>query len=428
MLKSVARRLLRGLRFLLLLALMVVLLQWSSVPLGLRWYAAAAIAQDYQFDYLTWTLNALLVKLDQTLYGRHPFMTEADRSAFVRAYMADLERARRLEAEIAARYADPRVADPDAASAALRQEREALRAELRQRQPLAEAILEGQVAATLVEQGFGTAGQILPPVAAHFTQVPNLLVVSPREAIRFDVAINLEPMTAEAIAALEAQVDAQLDVASLVVPLGGIALYPAMILETASIPWALDTIAHEWLHHYLFAFPLGLAYFDDESFAAETRIINETVASLFGRELSRLALARYYPELLPPPPSRTAAAAPLAAAAPAFDFGREMDITRRRVDALLAEGRVAEAEAYMEARRRLFYERGYPIRKLNQAYFAFYGGYQSGAPGAGGADPIGPAVQAIRDASPSLHDWVVTMRGITSRQALLEARDRLVGS
>lgn len=428
MLKSVARRLLRGLRFLLLLALMVVLLQWSSVPLGLRWYAVAAIAQDYQFDYLTWTLNALLVKLDQTLYGRHPFMTEADRSAFVRAYMADLERARRLEAEIAALYADPQMADPDAASAALRQERETLRADLRRRQPLAEAILEGQVAAALVEQGFGAAGQILPPVAAHFTQVPNLLVVSPRDAIRFDVSINLEPMTAEAIAALEAQVDAQLDVSSLVVPLGGIALYPAMILETASIPWALDTIAHEWLHHYLFAFPLGLAYFDDESFAAETRIINETVASLFGRELSRLTLARYYPDLLPPPPSRTAAAPPLAAAAPAFDFGREMDVTRRRVDALLAEGQVAEAEAYMEARRRLFYEQGYPIRKLNQAYFAFYGGYQSGAPGAGGADPIGPAVQAIRDASPSLHEWVVTMRGITSRQALLEARDRLAGS
>lgn len=424
MLKSAIRRLLRGLRFLMLLALMVVLLQWSSVPLGLRWYAVAAIAQDYQFDYLTWTLNALLVKLDQTLYGRHPFMTEADRSAFVRAYMADLERARRLEAEIAALYTDPQVTDPDTAAAALRQERETLRTDLRQRQPLAEAILEGQVAAALVEQGFGVAGQILPPVAAHFTQVPNLLVVSPRDVIRFDVSINLEPMTAEAIAALEAQVDAQQDVSSLVVPLGGIALYPAMILETASIPWALETIAHEWLHHYLFAFPLGLSYFDDESFAAETRIINETVASLFGRELGQLALARYYPDLLPPPPSQPTAA-PLAAPAPAFDFGRELDATRRRVDALLAEGRVAEAEAYMEARRRLFYDQGYPIRKLNQAYFAFYGGYQSGAPGAGGADPIGPAVQAIRDASPSLHAWVVTMRGITSRQELIEVRDRL---
>src|SRR5690606_11443282 len=99
--------------------------------------------------------------------------------------------------------------------------------------------------------------------------------------------------------------------------------------------------------------------------------------------------------------------------------GAEMDRTRRRVDDLLAEGKVDEAEAYMEKRRRLFVENGYNIRKLNQAYFAFYGGYQSGAPGAGGADPIGPAVQAILDHSDSIHDWIVTMRGITTREELL---------
>ncbi|MGQ9889987.1 MAG: hypothetical protein ACUVSX_16095, partial [Aggregatilineales bacterium] len=73
---------------------------------------------------------------------------------------------------------------------------------------------------------------------------------------------------------------------------------------------------------------------------------------------------------------------------------------------------------------------GYPIRRLNQAWFAFYGGYQAGsggAPGAGGADPIGPAVEAIRAASPSLRDWIVTMRGITTRDELLAVRDALAG-
>ena len=55
-------------------------------------------------------------------------------------------------------------------------------------------------------------------------------------------------------------------------PLGGIALYPSMVLETASIPAALDTISHEWLHHYLFFFPLGLEYFTGDSFVGETRM------------------------------------------------------------------------------------------------------------------------------------------------------------
>lgn len=412
---------LRLLRFGGLLALMLFLLQYASVPFGQPWAMAALLARDWQFDYVGWEINALAVKARQTLWGLHPFMTEADRSAFVRAYMADLAAAQRLESAVSALYADPAVTDPAAASAELRAERDALRRDLTARQPLAEAILEGQVAAVLVEQGFGLAGQILPPIAMHFTQVPNLLVVSPRDEIRFDISINLYPMPVDEQAALEAAIDEALDAASLIVPLGGIALYPAMILETTSIGFALDTFAHEWLHHYLYFFPLGLEY----DFASETRIINETTATLFGREMSRLVLERYYPDLVPPPPAPAPSeAAPALAqrlSPAAFDFGAAMHETRVTVDAMLAAGDIDGAEAYMEERRRLFVANGFPIRKLNQAYFAFYGGYQSGAPGAGGQDPIGPAVQALRDASPSLHDWVVTMRTITTREALLAA-------
>lgn len=402
---------------------MLILLQYSSLLPGIQWNAVALLVGEAQFDYVGWELGALGVKIDQTLYGLHPFMDETERSSFVRRYMDDLRAAQSLEAQISALYADPQTADPTAASAELRAERDALRADLRARQPLTEAILEGQVAAALVEQGFGLLGQILPPVSAHFTEVPNLLVVSPRDEIRFDISINLDPLPTDAAAALEAHIDREQDVSSLIVPLGGIALYPAMVLETASIPYALDTIAHEWLHHYLFFFPLGLQYFSGESFVGEARVINETTATLFGQEMSRLVLARYYPDLLPPPappPSSDAAPAP-PAEPPAFDFGAELDTTRRRVDALLAAGQVDEAEAYMEQRRALFVQNGYLIRKLNQAFFAFYGGYQTGQPGAGGSDPIGPAVRALRASSPSLHEWVVTMRAITTRAALLAA-------
>lgn len=400
-----------------LLALMF-LLNYSTLPLGDEWTQVAVIARNEQFDYVSWEIDALAVKAGQTLYGLQPFMDETARSAYVRAYMDDLGQAQRLEAQINALFTDPNVADPAAASAGLQAQDDALRADLRDRQPLAESILEGQVAATLVSEGFGLGRQLLPPIAMHFTQVPNLLIVSPRDQIRFDISINLNPMTAEAMDALEKQIEQQLDVSALIVPLGGIALYPAMILETSSLRFAAETFAHEWLHHYLFFYPLGFNY----DFAGETRIINETTASLFGRELSLRVLKRYYPDLLPAPTTDAAAAPAAVTPAPAtFDFGAAMNETRVTVDALLAQGKVAEAEAYMEERRKLFVAHGYGIRKLNQAYFAFYGGYQSGTPGEGGSDPIGPAVQALRNQSASVYDWISAMRGITTRAELLAA-------
>ncbi len=428
--------------YFLVLLLMLYGLQYSTYPIGQQRSAIAFLVRDSQFDYVTWELQALASKTQQTLYGLHPFMSEADRSQQVRDYMTDLATAQRLESEVNAIFTDPDVSDPLTESSALRQERDALRADLGTRQPLVEAIIEGQVATVLLDEGFGTLGQLLPPISMRFTQVPNLLIVSPRDNIRFDISLNINPLPVDEIAALENRIDEQEDVSSLIVPLGGIALYPAMIIETTSISRAVEVFAHEWLHHYLFGFPLGLSY----DFAGQARIINETTANLFGREIAPLVLARYYPELVTSLPqnrfyARDSAPVPVifspsllterrlggeVTALPQtdpFEFGKELDTTRRRVDELLAAGEVEQAEAYMEERRALFVTNGYLLRKLNQAYFAFYGGYQSGAPGAGGSDPTGPAVQAIRDASPSVHDWIVTMRGITTRDDLLAARD-----
>lgn len=420
-----------------LLALMLVVLQYSTLPLGLQWNAIAMSVRDFQFDYVGWEANALGIKMYTTLYGLHPFMSEDERSEYVRAYMADLRQAQITEYQIDLIYSDPNVADPQANSADLRQQRDTLRADLLSRQPLVESIMEGQVAAVLVEHGFGVSGQLLPPISAHFTQVPNLLVVSPRDEIRFDVSINLVPMTVDQMDAVERRVEQEQDVAALIVPLGGLALYPSMILETSDLPWALNTIAHEWIHHYLFFYPLGLSY----DFAGEARIINETTARLFGEEVGRMVLQRYYPELyVPPAEPVTAVGAPveestvinLALLPPmqprGFDFGVELGKTRFFVELMLEAGQITEAETYMEQRRALFVANGYNIRRLNQAYFAFYGGYQTGRTGgAGGSDPIGPAVRAIYDESGSLLAFIETMRDVTTREQLLETREAMSG-
>jgi hypothetical protein len=98
------------------------------------------------------------------------------------------------------------------------------------------------------------------------------------------------------------------------------------------------------------------------------------------------------------------------------------------VDALLAEGKVEEAEAYMEERRQVFWDEGYQIRKLNQAFFAFYGGYAAEPGGASGGDPIGPMLREIRAASPSLRAFLDTMGGVTSFEDLLDVYREVVGA
>jgi hypothetical protein len=95
-----------------------------------------------------------------------------------------------------------------------------------------------------------------------------------------------------------------------------------------------------------------------------------------------------------------------------------MHETRVTADALLAEGKIEEAEAYMESRRVVFLQNGYLIRKLNQAYFSFYGAYADSPGGAAGEDPVGPAVRALRAQSDSLADFVNAISWMTTFEKL----------
>jgi hypothetical protein len=95
-----------------------------------------------------------------------------------------------------------------------------------------------------------------------------------------------------------------------------------------------------------------------------------------------------------------------------------MRTTRVHVDALLAQGKIDQAEAYMEARRQIFWDHGYHIRKLNQAYFAFYGSYADQPGGAAGDDPVGAAVRALWKQSSSPAAFLRSMAWLTSYDQL----------
>jgi hypothetical protein len=359
-----------------------------------------AYTRQVEFDYVSWTINALAIKWQQMALGSGEYVPQADQSQIVLQYLDLVRQIGDLEGQVTQIYADPEVRDPQAASQKLRAEISQLHIRRDLLGPLAETVLQAQLTEVLSELGVSLGGQPIPPVMYHITPPPSALIVSPRNVIRQDANISINPdMTLEQITQLEDQVADGLDVSTLVVGIGGVGLYPTMVMQTTDINWLAEVVAHEWTHNFLTLRPLGASYLN----SPELRSMNETTASLAGKEVGRALIAKYYPEYLPPPPQpEPENPNPRPGEPPVFDFRGEMRITRMHVDELLAQGRVDEAESYMELRRRFFWENGYHLRKLNQAYFAFYGAYADQPGGAAGADPVGAAVRELRANSPDL--------------------------
>jgi hypothetical protein len=373
-----------------------------------------------EFDYVNWTLDALGGKLAQASLNSPFYFSEKTRHQIVLDYLQLIDTILKDENKLDLTYSDPSVKDPAKASEQLRSELSGLYARQDQIGPLAEAILQQQVAVILTQEGLTTGGQPIPPVLFHLTPLPYNLVVSPRTKIQQDASISLLPdLTVDQQAVLEDKIDRHLNVSSLVVPIGGIGSYPTMIERTTALDWLADTISHEWTHNWLTLRPRGLNY--DTS--PQLRTMNETTADIVGHEVGLRVLERYYPErvtLYVP----ALVSLPVQPAKAIFNFNAEMHTTRVKVDALLAAGQVTEAESYMEQRRLFFWQNGYPIRKLNQAYFAFYGAYADIPGGAAGEDPVGPAVRALRQQSSSLlafMDKISRMTSFKQLQATLSA-------
>ncbi len=379
--------------------------------------AARRYTRSVEFDYVSWTLEAFGVKLDQVVLDTPFYFNESARHQIVVDYLHMMDIILSDENQLNLMYTDPQVHDPVAASANLRIQLDRLYAHQRQLAPLAEAVLQEQISATLANLGLTTGGQPLPPVLFHISPLPYNLIISPRDKIQQDAAISLAPdLSVEKQVTLESQVDSGLNVSSLVVPVGGIGSYPTMVMRTTALDWLSDTIAHEWTHNWLTLQPLGLNY----STSPELHTMNETTADISGHEIGVLVLKRYYPELAAAYDLQTISQ-PLSPTRADFNFNTEMHTTRVHVDELLAQDKITEAETYMEQRRQFFWQNGYAIRKLNQAYFAFYGAYADIPGGAAGEDPVGPAVRALREQSATLTEFLKTIARMDSFQQLQAA-------
>jgi hypothetical protein len=370
-----------------------------------------AIVKPYHFNFVKWELGAFAYETRQWLGGEDlESPTET-----VLEYFALVGQMQALEWEIATDETGD-IAELEAELSELEEQRAALVSSVEQ-------IIADQIKEVLNEQGIfnpwdeGIGVRIgFPPVNFIMGKLPYLLVISPRERIESlrEIALRSNLTLAE-IEGIEAEADA-LGVSSLVVALGGTgALYPTLVLNDASLRFTIEAAAEEWLHQYLAFKPLGFRYILDLLGIHrdyEIATMNETLAGIVSAEIGDLVLARYYPDY---DDSQTEPESE-------FDFNREMREIRLTVDAYLADGEIEQAEEFMEEKRQYLLSMGYYIRKLNQAYFAFYGAY---ADEPTSVSPIGFELKRLREESVSIKEFLNAVAEMTSQQELQETLDSL---
>lgn len=397
------------------------------------------------FDLVAWEIESLSAKFRALITRPGAQWSEEEATQLVREYMARAIHIGHMEREV--EQMESRVqldTEMQARLGELQSELAVARLVQDSVRPTVEDILERQVSWAIAQAGLGIGGQPIPPVKFGFTEPPRIVIVSPRDRI---ATIHSRMVRAglplSVVEQIEARINAQEGAVGYVSNIGGLGAYPAMVVDRSNLRWVISTIAHEWAHNYLTFFPLGLLYFG----SGDLRTMNETVADIVGEEIGLAVLRRYYPDLVPPDPPAIETEIPVEDGLPSeaetqaeddmevdaagdieerepeeavFDFRAEMRQTRLEVDRLLAEGRIEEAEQFMEERRLVFVENGYGIRVLNQAYFAFHGSY---ATGPAGVSPIGPKMEALRAATPDLPAFLQTVRWFTSQDDLDAALD-----
>ncbi len=417
------QRILRGLEITILLVVLAALTGYSNPSLTNPIEKVRAYTRSLEFDYVEWMANAALIKVRAASVDMPYTIDHETQKEIVVEYLRTTQTILEKENLLSQIYADPSITDKDIATQPVRDELAGLYARQTQVAPIAEAILQAQVSQVVAEIGLTAGGQPIPNIWYHSTPLPMALIVSPRDHIEQTANISVDTdLTLDEQVTLEEDVTQGLDVSSLVVQIGGVGVYPTMVMRTTNLPWMLNTIAHEWIHNYLTLRPLGVLYNE----TPELRTMNETTASIAGDEIGALVIEKYYPELKPSAsfPQLELVSLPFdrpdpgTLLRPPFDFRAQMHETRVNADALLAEGKIEEAEAYMEERRQVFLKNGYLLRKINQAYFAFHGAYADTPGGAAGEDPVGPAVRALREQSDSLADFINTMSWMWSFEQL----------
>ncbi len=375
----------------------------------------ATIVKPYTFSISAWEFRTITA---EEIPGLLRHENTAD-TASVIEYFTNARQVRSLEAQLGQSSAGAPLN-----AAAVQVQLDNLRERQKALANQVQATIERQITDTLRAQGIYNPSGLLPlffpPVNFEMARPPSMLVVSPRDRIESIGGATLQPdLPADRAEQIESRVD-NLNVSSLVTGIGGLgATYPTFVADDMDLRSTIDSAAHEWVHQYLLFRPLGLLYGLDLIGVHQTRDIrsmNETLADIIGNEVGGIVYRKYYAPTLSAGGFQPSQGSDQPA--PSFDFNAEMRAIRQRVDLLLSQGKIDEAESYMNERRDYLASHGYYIRKLNQAYFAFYGSYTDSPTS---VDPIGVEMKQLRTDSTSLKQFLDRASSLKSAAALERA-------
>lgn len=132
--------------------IIVVAPEWPAFQ-DERFKIDSILDQQY-FDYFVWEAKALLAKGEASLNGSQNYLTADSRKAVVLEYLDTMGQVRQLNAQVNIIYTDPEIDNPEDVAREFQQQIEEKRAQLSKLQPIAESIIQEQVADVLINEGF----------------------------------------------------------------------------------------------------------------------------------------------------------------------------------------------------------------------------------------------------------------------------------
>ena len=376
-----------------------------------------SIIDSYRFSIARWEIEALSYEFEEFVFGGED--VNDDDSPVVLEYFTLSQQIGDMEWQLEFGGLQTNEAER------IKEEMEALQQQKNELEDKAEEVIEQQIRKTLAQLGIYNPlddqlnlKSTFPPVNFELEQPPHLLIVSPRDNINRIREIPLkQDITLDERAEIEEAID-ELDVSSIVVGLGGMATYPSFVIDTSGLQFTINVAIEEWLHQYLTFRPLGFLYAMHLTGAfpnSEIATMNETLVGIVREEIGAVLYQEYYQPYMETQVQTVALA---ASEGEEFDFYEEMREIRLAVDKYLEQGKVEEAEAFMEEKRQFLASKGYYIRKLNQAYFAFYGTYAASGTS---VNPIGTELKALRQQTDSVAEYLNMVASMNSREDLQES-------
>ena len=401
-----------------LLAIFLVLLVLAAGHRDYRPSTLDLTVNPYRYSLVRYEVSHFLDKWVHKVADLMPWTSEPSRRERVdqaKAFFDLGQRQRELERTLLSPGTSTGDAESEEQVQLLRSELKTIVKQRERIRSTVEETIESEVSAVLSQEGFASRiGLIFPPVDTVFSRSPGVLILSPRDRIQRLETILMEPgLNDETRDQIENRIFREEDLAALVASSGGVAAYPSVVSESGGLHQAIVITAHEWLHHWFFFQPLGQHFWDN----SQMTTLNETAATLAGRAIGDRAFTAMTGETVvrepDPPPAQDD---------DTFDSNGAMRETRIRTEELLAEGKIEEAEAYMEERRQLMVSNGHFIRKINQAFFAFHGSY---ATSAASISPIDEQLGELRSSTDSLEDFIKSVADFASYEEFLDHLEEL---